>query len=118
MKPIRIAPRARSDLGAILADSEERFGSAIADGYRRLVAAALRDLRSDPKRSGVSQRPDLPGDVRLYHLRHSRKAPTAAGWIRRPRHFLVFREDANEIVLVRALHDAMDFARHVEPAGD
>ncbi len=114
MKPLRIAPRARRDLEGLLAESEERFGSAIADRYRRLIAAALRDLRADPNRIGVSARPDLPGDVRIYHLRHSRRSPGTRG-IRQPRHFLVYRETDAEIVLIRVLHDAMDLARHVEP---
>ncbi len=116
MRPLRIAPRARRDLEVLLASSEDRFGPAIADRYRRLIAAALRDIRADAGRRGVSMRPDLPGNVRVYHLRHSRPAPGSASWIRRPRHFLVFREADEAIVLVRVLHDAMDLARHVDPS--
>lgn len=112
MTRLRIAPAARRDLERIFQDSEEAFGARVADRYRRLVSAALQDLNADPERLGVRHREGLPEDVRLYHLRHSRRRDRDR--IARPRHFLVLRHVGSNVVLVRVLHEAMDLIRHLE----
>jgi toxin ParE1/3/4 len=109
---LRIAPAARRDLERIFQESEEGFGARVADRYRRLVSAALRDLGADPERLGVRHREGLPEDVRLYHLRHSRGRDRDR--IARPRHFLMLRRVGSDVVLVRVLHDAMDLPRHLD----
>jgi len=112
LKPIEFAPRARRDLDRLLEESEQRLGPAVADRYRRLVAAALRDLRLNSARSGVHSRLELREDLRLNHLRHSRLRPSAGQRIARVRHFIVFREVDGGLVIVRVLHDAMDLQAH------
>jgi plasmid stabilization system protein ParE len=111
LRPLRVAPLARRDLEQIFATSEERFGQTAAHRYRRLVAAAFRDLRQDSTRIGVQMRDDLPTDIRLYHLRHSRSR--TGDRISRPRHFLAFGEVGGELVIFRVLHDGMDLAQHL-----
>jgi len=113
---LAVAPRAGRDLAALLSESEDHFGPLVAERYRRLVAAALRDLRQDHQRLGVLWRADLAPSVRLYHLRHSRQRLKPADRIARPRHVLVFRVGKEGLIVVRVLHDAMDFPRHLRGA--
>ena len=40
---------------------------------------------------------------------------TAAGVVRRPRHFLIYRFKPDLLVVGRLLHDAMELARHLDP---
>ena len=39
----------------------------------------------------------------------------AAGVVRRPRHFLIYRVEPALLVVGRVLHDAMELARHADP---
>ena len=105
MRPLRLAVAAERDLSNIFADSESLFGPAIADRYRRLVSAALGDLRDDAERRGVHV---LERGVRTYHLRHSRRRLPRGRTIARPRHVLVFQLVDDELTVLRVLHDAMD----------
>jgi len=50
---LRLSSAAERDLAVIFSNSEDKFGIEVADHYRRLVSAALRDLRVDSSRSGV-----------------------------------------------------------------
>jgi plasmid stabilization system protein ParE len=110
---LRIARRAARDLDRLFASTEQRFGARVANRYRRLVVNALQDLLSDPARAGVRFREDLPEGVGLYHLRHSRLRSNPSDRIARPRHFVVFGMVDGELTVFRALHDAMDLARHL-----
>jgi len=94
-------------LAAIFFASESQFGERVADRYRRLVGAALRDVGANPTRQGVKVAPGAAGALRVYHLRHSRRLGSGA-LVSRPRHLLVFVETEDEIVIERVLHDAMD----------
>jgi toxin ParE1/3/4 len=113
VRKLQLALRAQRDLQQILRDSEARFGTIVAGRYRRLIAAGLRDLREDPRRPGVQDRRDLPGEVRVYHLRHSRRHGPSTDRVARPRHFLIFRETADGLVVIRVLHDAMNLPSHL-----
>ena len=105
MRPLRIAIAAERDLDDILGDSDMLFGAVVADRYRRLIAAALFDIRDDVDRQGVRV---LESGVRTYHVRHSRLHLPRGQTVARPRHLLVFRLVGDGIVLLRVLHDAMD----------
>jgi toxin ParE1/3/4 len=105
VRRLRLSVAAERDLGIIFAASEENFGARAAVRYRRLVSAALRDLRSDAGRTGVQV---LENGAQVYHLRHSRRRSARGGTFARPRHLLAFRIVADEIVVLRVLHDAMD----------
>ncbi len=113
MRPLRLAPRAQRDLAEILETSEDRFGARTADRYRRLFAAAFRDLSADPGRVGVRADEGVPDGIRLYHLRYARPRVSGQHRIVRPRHFIVFREVNGQVRVVRILHDSMDLERHL-----
>lgn len=49
--------------------------------------------------------------MRLYHLRHSRTRGTPD--VRRPRHFLIYRQENDVTIVLRLLHDAMDLPSHL-----
>ncbi|MGH6957975.1 MAG: type II toxin-antitoxin system RelE/ParE family toxin [Caulobacteraceae bacterium] len=106
MKRLRLSVAAERNLALIFAASEDRFGRAAADRYRRLVSIALRDLRADCARAGVQS--GGRSGVQLYHLRHSRRRSPRAQVVARPRRLLAFRIVEGEIVVLRVLHDAMD----------
>lgn len=38
---------------------------------------------------------------------------SAAGIVRHPRHFLIYRMQGGQLVIGRVLHDAMELARHL-----
>ena len=113
MLRIRLAGPAERDIAALLAWSGEHFGEAGRRRYAALIEAALRDVAADPERPGSQMRPELGPGRRIYHLRHSRER-TPDGSVQSPRHFLVYRRAAADLVVVaRILHDAMDIARHL-----
>jgi len=112
---LEITAPARRDIADILRHSLDEFGAAAELRYNALLKQALRDLKADPARAGVSQRPGLPDDIHLYHLNGSRER-TAAEVVKTPRHFVAFRLAAARIEVLRILHDSRDLARHL-PAG-
>jgi len=107
-----LAPSARGDIKDILLWSEERLGKDAALRYEALLIQSLRDIEANPAWPGVSQRPDIPADVSLYHLAFSRSR-VAGETVKAPRHFLAFRATALRLVIVRVLHDSRDLARHL-----
>jgi toxin ParE1/3/4 len=111
VRRLRLSIAAERDLRIIFADSEGRFGSTVAGRYRRLVSAALRDLRADAERAGVQT---LDSGARVYHLRHSRRRLPRGRTVARPRHLLAFRIIDGGIVVLRVLHDAMDLPAHLK----
>ena len=112
-----LAPAASQDIRDILRWSEEQFGKAAALRYEALIVQAVRDIEADPARPGVSQRPGLPPEIRLYHLAFSRER-TDGGVVKTPRHFLAFRAVASRLQIVRILHDSRDLARHLSSPKD
>lgn len=113
MKPAFFAPRARRDVLDLARHSEVQFGRDARDRYLALIGQAVLDLRRDPTRPGVQCRAELPPDVRLYHLRHSRSGLAPRERPATARHVMVFRETAERVEIVRVLHDAMDWVRHL-----
>jgi toxin ParE1/3/4 len=114
---VRLSELAEDDIVAILARTEEAFGEAARLRYERLLAICLRDLAIDPLCRGSSARPEIGDGVRAYHLRHGRARLPNSSRVRRPRHFLLYRVLAPELVGVgRVLHDAMDLPQHVPQA--
>lgn len=109
----RLSEAAQADVISLLAWTHEKFGEAARLRYESLLVAALRDVAIQPDRPGSIGRPELGAGVRSWHLRLSRDR--AAGTIRRPRHFLVYRVDASFLVVGRALHDAMELERNLHP---
>ena len=112
----RLSNAAQADVIDILAWTQEQFGEAARLRYESLIIAALRDVATQPDRPGSNERPELGAGVRSWHLRLSRgPAGTAAGIVRRPRHFLIYRFEPTLLVVDRVLHDATESARHLDP---
>jgi toxin ParE1/3/4 len=109
----RISHAATADIIDILAWSHDQFGEQARQRYEKLIATAIRDLATDPTRSGSVNRPELGDGVRSWHLRGSRDH-TAGDVVRRPRHLLVYRTDNDILVIGRVLHDAMELRRHID----
>jgi toxin ParE1/3/4 len=112
VRRLRVSSTAERELDTIFAASEAQFGEVVADRYRRLVSAALVDLRLDADRAGV--RTLSQSGAKLYHLRHSRHRLPRGQSVARPRHFLAFRIVDDGIVILRVLHDAMDLPEHLK----
>lgn len=115
MYTARLADAARADIAAILSVSEYEFGQRARLRYELLLASALDALQIDPRCAGVQDRPEIGPGVQTFHLIHVRKkARSELGWVRRPRHLLVFRIDEPGLIVVgRVIHDAMELALHV-----
>ena len=112
----RLSEAAQVDILSILAWTHAQFGEAARRRYERLIAAALRDVASEPDRLGSLARPELGAGVRSWHLRLSRDhVKPGVEVVRRPRHFLVYRSEPGLVVVGRVLHDAMELARNVDP---
>lgn len=105
MKRLEVAIEAERDIDALLNHSQNRFGTRTADRYRLLLDQALMDLVDDDERPGV--RPARP-DLFIYHLRSSNRRTPRGDRIHRPRHIVVFRVDAERLLIVRILDDRMD----------
>jgi toxin ParE1/3/4 len=105
---VRLTLRANQDVAAILRRSHSEFGREARARYAALFRAAFKDLGNDPSRPGVREDLELGQSVRFYHLRHSRLKASPSRRIGSPRHYIVFRIDIDEVVVLRVLHDAMD----------
>ena len=112
----RLSDAAQADVIEILAWTQEQFGEAARLRYESLIVAALRDVATQPDRSGSIERPELGAGVRSRHLRLGRDhVATGVGVVRRPRHFLIYRVEPALLVVGRVLHDAMELAQHLDP---
>ena len=115
MPAYRLSASAEADILAILAYTEEKFGTIARSRYQTLLIAGLRDIAADPNRRGSASRPELGHDVRTYHLRHSKEhSRSIQGAVARPRHLILYRVNRDDLIEVgRVLHDAMEIARHL-----
>jgi len=109
----RLSRLAQSDIVAILAWSQEQFGPVARGRYQALIATALRDIAEQHDRPGMRARPELGDGVLTWHLRQSR-GHAEGGHVSQPRHLVVFRLDADIVVVGRVLHDTMDLGRHLD----
>lgn len=112
----RLSDAARNDLLEILTWTHQQFGEAARLRYEALIATALRDVAHQPDRPGSIERPELGAGVRSWHLRLSRRhVKSGPAGVRQPRHFLIYRQEPEIVVVGRILHDAMELARHLDP---
>jgi toxin ParE1/3/4 len=114
MRIARVTAPAEEDIVAILAWSEEHFGTRLQERYGQLIDTAIGDIAAEPERLGSRARPDLAHGLRTYHLSFSRqRARGQGGIIRQPRHLLVYRLVGDtHLEIIRVLHDAIDVGRH------
>lgn len=120
MARYRVTASAQADIIEILSRTEEQFGEAGRLRYERLIVTAIRDIAGNPTRPGTWDREELGRDARTWHLRGSReRARMESGIVRRPRHLLLFRVEAEGLVVIgRVLHDAMELDRHLPTERD
>ncbi len=117
---IRLSARAQADIAAVLRRSDAEFGASARQRCAALIATALRDLASDPLCVGACERPELGDGVLSDYLHFSRhRVDATAGLVRRPRHLLLYRLEADGVVAIgRLLHDVMELSRHLPDAAD
>lgn len=103
MAKVRISRQAWHDLLDVKAYTLEHFGFAQLEEYESLIEEALAKIANDPTSGRL--RPELQAGVRSRHIgQHGRHA----------RHLFFYRVGPDEVVeVIRFLHDAMDFARHL-----
>lgn len=99
---IQIGGQAASDFTHILSWTEDKFGTRQAHAYGALLRSALQTLARDPLAPPSRTRDDDVGvGFRTLHL------------IRPGRHLLLYRVEAERILIVRILHDSMELSRHL-----
>jgi toxin ParE1/3/4 len=96
------APQASRDIIDVLAYTKERWGVAQAREYRKLLKEAIEAIARDPGRG--KPREDVRPGIRAFHIAQ-RGRPA--------RHILFYRFGSGTLEIVRFLHDAMDFERHL-----
>lgn len=111
---IRLSPDARVDISDILDFSETQHGAQARIRYLGLLTAALRRVAATPMGRATASRDAIEPGLRSLHIRHcrseSREAPVHA-----PVHVIYYRVlDAENIQIVRVMHERMDFSRHME----
>lgn len=104
---VRLTHQAELDVEAILAWTEDRFGTQQAEVYAEVLAVAVEALLAGPDAVGARKRDDILPGVRVLHVaRHGKRG----------RHFLIFRaSEDGQIDVLRVLHNSMDPARHLGP---
>lgn len=113
MARFRLSRPAQADLTQILATSAERWGI---DGRRRYaatLAAAMRQVATDPKGPTTRDRVELRRGIRSFHIRHA-VGDLRELKVRRPVHVLYYRVVQPGLVeIVRVLHERMEPGRHL-----
>lgn len=114
MARYRLTHAAQADIVSILAWSQDQFGEEARQRYEASIAAGIRDAAAHGDDVGRTVRPELGDGVFSWHLAQSR-AHSRGGSVRRPRHFVMCRRDGGVLIVGRALHDAMELRRHLDP---
>ncbi len=103
MASIRETPQAEEDILDVLRHTLQRWGPSKYWEYRDLIEDAYCDILADPSCGGVkvAARPAIRG-----------RRISQPG--RRARHIVFYRiSSKSEVEVVRFLHEAMDFERHL-----
>jgi toxin ParE1/3/4 len=111
-KRYRLSADADADLLNILEHSGRQFGASQRRIYAELIEEALALVAADPERNGSTDRGAIEPGFRSYPVRLAGRKRTAS------RHILFYKREGNGILVLRILHDAMDFPRHLRPAAD
>jgi len=104
---IVLGSEAEKDFVRILTFTRDTFGPRQEAIYETTILAAIAELDSGPDVLGSLVRDDLRPGIRSMHVaRHGRRG----------RHVIMYRARQEKVSdVIRILHDAMDFARHVLP---
>jgi len=102
-----LGAEAEKDFVRILAYTFDIFGPRQTEVYETTILAAIGALDNGPEAPGSVARDELrPGFCSLHVARSGRRG----------RHVIMYRATADHVIqVVRILHDAMDFARHIPP---
>ncbi len=102
---VTLSPRAEEDLTEIFDWTRRHFGEDQEENYRELLALAIEELADDPASPRSRNRIDLHSNARVFPI--ARVGRPAS-------HFLVYTiSAADEIEVVRILHDKQDMPRHL-----
>jgi toxin ParE1/3/4 len=105
-----LGSEAEKDFVRILAFTRDTFGLRQETIYETAILAAIAELDSGPDVRGSVSRDDLRPGIRSLHV---------ARQGRRGRHVIMYRARRENVIdVIRILHDAMDFARHLPPEID
>jgi toxin ParE1/3/4 len=103
MARVIFSPRAKRDIVEALAYTQERWSAVQARAYGEIIREALNAIAQDPRRG--KSRDDVRPGVLAYHIGQCGS---------RARHVVFYRVRADGVVeVIRLLHDAMDFERHL-----
>ena len=110
-----LTPAAVADIEAILARTDEPFGSKARVHYEKLLVKAIADLAKTPDRGGSRRRPEIASRAMTYDLQQSDdRVSAAAGRVKKTHYFLLYRVRGDGVVEIgRVLHDSMDLDRHL-----
>jgi toxin ParE1/3/4 len=100
MRVIR-STQANRDIIEVIAYTKQRWGIVQAREYRKPLREAIEAIANDP---GCGKRYDLRPGIRGFHIAQ-RGRPA--------RHILFYRLGSSTVEIIRFLHDAMDFERHL-----
>lgn len=104
---VRITDSAEDDIRGAVRWSAHRFGEEQARAYAETLMLAVTELGAGPNLVGVKKRDEIAAGLLSLHVsRHGRRG----------RHFVMFRvvdERTRVLEVLRVLHDAMDFPRHI-----
>ena len=97
--PLKILPKAATDIKQILKYTQRVWGEGQRKKYKAAIDRCLKDIQANPS-------PRLKSEEcsNGYLRRHMDK---------KYRHYIFYRVTADSIVIVRLLHDSMDSERHI-----
>jgi plasmid stabilization system protein ParE len=102
---VAFAQGALADLDAIAHWTRERFGPKQAERYDSAIEAAIIRLSEVRPGRALRPRPDLGEGIHAYALRNV--SPRA-------RHVFYFRVEADSVLILRVLNNAMEPVAHLE----
>jgi len=103
VRSFTLSENAQRDLDSILEWTAEHFGERQAERYEGALTETFKILANDPERG--LERSDLGKGLRSIHMR------------RPGRHFVLYRENNDVLLIDRILHDSMELSRHF-PSND
>lgn len=112
----RLSRAAEDQLEAVLLESVRVHGLEASDRYNALLLAAISAVGSNPRLLGSSDVPRVPG-IRAYPARLSRARYYAASRVRAPRHVIIYRVSADDVIeVLGVVHDRMVLPRAARKA--
>ena len=104
---VRLTGAAQADFEDALYWTALKFGTSQADIYEETLSDAIEALAAGPQIHGAKSRDNLLSGMMSLHVARNR---------RKGRQVVLFRVDKDRvrtIEVLRILHDAMDFSRHL-----